>query len=159
MKLSFRRCLKNRVFWLLIFIIWSEPELGMLYAQYIRRETFASEQERRARYALDDWISYLEIERINSMAVGHSYLYIATENGGILRYELFQRYWDYPYTTSNGLSSNRILEVAYDLDNSLLWAVTEIDTCIFKPAEREWYCQSERSLWPFTYPKKSFPRP
>jgi len=149
----------NRIFWCLILIFWAVLGLSVLHAQYIRRETFSSEQERRARYALDDWISYLEIERINSMAVGHQFLYIATENGGILRYDLFQRYWAYPYTTSNGLSSNRILDVAYDFSNSLLWAVTEDDTCIFKPAEQEWLCQGERSLWPFKYPERDRPDP
>lgn len=149
----------NRIFWCLVIIFWAVMSLSVLNAQYIRRETFYSEQERRARYALDDWISYLEIERINSMAVGHQFLYIATENGGILRYDLFQRYWAYPYTTSNGLSSNRILDVAYDFSNSLLWAVTEDDTCIFKPAEQEWLCQSERSLWPFEYPERDRPDP
>lgn len=143
----------------MIFIFWAELGMSVLHAQYIRRETFYSEQERRTRYALDDWISYLEIERINSMAVGHSFLYIATENGGILRYELFQKYWEYPYTTSNGLTSNRVLDVAYDFGNGLLWAVTEDDTCIFKPAEQEWLCQSERSLWPFEYPESDFPDP
>ncbi len=136
---------------LLIFLISGIGKTG-LYAQYIRSESFASEKERRARYALDDWISYAEIEKINSMAVGHSYLYFATENGGILRYELFQNYWDYPFTTSNGLASNRVIDVAYDFTNSLLWAVTDNDTCIFKPAEQEWLCQSEGSLWPFEYP-------
>jgi ligand-binding sensor domain-containing protein len=141
-----------RIIWFLIFIFGAQLEISVSRAQYIRRESFSSEQERRARYALDDWVSYLEIKRINSMAVGHRYLYIATENGGILRYELFQKYWEYPFTTSNGLSSNRILDVAYDFGTSLLWAVTQDDTCIFKPAEQEWLCQSDRSLWPFEYP-------
>jgi len=149
----------DRIIWCLIFIFWVDLQMPVLHAQYIRRETFSSEQERRARYALDDWISYLEIERITSMAIGHRFLYIATENGGILRYDLFQNYWEYPYTTSNGLSSNQVLGIAYDFSNSLLWAVTKDDTCIFKPAEQEWLCQSERSLWPFEFPTRDFPNP
>ncbi len=126
-------------------------------AQYVRQEEFSSEKERRTKYALDDWISYLQGKQIVSMAVGYDYIYFATLDGGILRYELYQNFWDYPFTTSNGLPSNTVLDVAYDMTNNLLWAVTPQDTCIFKPAEQEWLCQSQGSLWPFTYPARKIP--
>ncbi len=124
-----------------------------LFAQYVRRDEYSSEQARRAQYALDDWISYMPAKRITKIVAGQDYIYFATPDGGILRYEPFQNYWDYPFTTSNGLPDNRILDIAYDLDNGILWAVTELDTCIFKPAEKEWACQSQGSLWPNEFPR------
>jgi hypothetical protein len=147
--------LSKNFFFLLILLSLINPLF--LPGQYIRQEKFFSEKERRSKYALDDWISYLEGKQIVSMAVGNNYLYFAAQDGGILRYELYQNFWDYPYTTSNGLPSNNVLKVAYDLDNSILWAVTDKDTCIFKPAEQEWLCQSEGSLWPFEFPVQQIP--
>ncbi|MBN2367303.1 MAG: hypothetical protein JXL67_14125 [Calditrichaeota bacterium] len=129
-----------------------------LKAQYVRTEQFRNERERRQQYALDDWISYLPAKQIVRIAVGRNYIYFATLDGGILRYELFQNYWDYPFTTSNGLISNRVLDVAYDFSNSLLWAVTDLDTCVFKPAEQEWVCLSRSGVyWPYKFPEKKMP--
>ncbi|RQW00761.1 MAG: hypothetical protein EH225_10165, partial [Calditrichaeota bacterium] len=127
-------------------------------AQYVRTEKFRNERERRQQYALDDWISYLPAKQIVRIAVGRNYIYFATLDGGILRYELFQNYWDYPFTTSNGLISNRVLDVAYDFSNSFLWAVTDLDTCVFKPAEQEWVCLSRSGVyWPYKFPEKKMP--
>jgi hypothetical protein len=145
---------KNSVISIIIFLLLN---ISFLSGQYVRQEKFFTEKERRNKYALDDWISYLESKHIVSIAVGNDYLYFATLDGGILRYEMFQNFWDYPYTTSNGLPSNTVFEVAYDLNNNILWAVTDVDTCIFKPAEQEWLCQSEGSLWPFEYPQQTIP--
>jgi hypothetical protein len=143
--------------WLFLIIFMLFFQDMQLKAQFVRRDEYTSERDRRNQYELDDWVSYMQGKRINNIAAGHNYLYFATTDGGIWRYELYQNYWDYPFTTSNGLSSNNILEVAYDFGNSLLWAVTEVDTCIFKPAEQRWVCQSEESLWPNEYPESKFP--
>lgn len=148
--------MKKFLLFFLFFFLLLLPALSV--AQYVRQEEFSSEKERRSKYALDDWISYLQSKEIVSMAVGYDYIYFATNDGGILRYELYKNFWDYPYTTSNGLPSNTVLDVAYDLTNNLLWAVTPEDTCIFKPAEQEWLCQSQGSLWPFTFPEKKIPQ-
>ncbi len=133
-------------------------DIGQLMAQYVRSEQFRDEQERRMQYALDDWISYLPSKQIVKIAAGRNYIYFATLDGGILRYEAFQNYWDYPFTTSNGLISNRVLDVAYDFDTSFLWAVTDKDTCVFKPAEKEWVCLSRSgSYFPYKFPEKKSP--
>ncbi|GAB4377259.1 MAG: hypothetical protein Kow0042_24720 [Calditrichia bacterium] len=146
--------MKSKIFLLLIILSgWLVPGLR---AQYVRTETYPTERERRMRYALDDWLSYMQTNHVNSIAVGTNYIYFGTLDGGILRYQLFQNYWDYPFTTSNGLPSNRVLTVAYDQGTGYLWAITEsdnrIDTCIFKPAEQEWLCQAEADYWPYTFP-------
>ncbi len=128
-----------------------------LKAQYIHQNTFPSEQQRRQQYALDDWISYLESKYISSMTVGAEYIYFSTFDGGILRYHLYQNYWDYPYTTSNGLPSNRVLDVFYDEGTGFLWAITDVDTCIFRPAEKEWVCKSQANYWSHTFPQRELP--
>jgi ligand-binding sensor domain-containing protein len=126
-------------------------------AQYVRGERFNTERERRQYYAIDDWISYKVSNRVNTASVGNNYIYFATRDGGILRYELFQNYWDYPYTTSNGLPSNKVLDVAFEFSTGYLWAVTDMDTCIFKPAEQEWLCKSEAPFWSYTFPDREQP--
>jgi hypothetical protein len=126
-------------------------------AQYVRSEKYNTEHERRLQYALNDWISYLSSKKITSAAVGNNYIYFSAYDGGILRYELYQNYWDYPYTTSNGLPSNRVLSVTYDFTTGYLWAITDVDTCIFLPAEQEWLCQTEADFWPYQFPGKQMP--
>ena len=123
-----------------------------LWSQYVRRMTFATEKERRAHYQLDDWISYLESNHLTSISVGNEYIYFSTWGGGILRYHIYDRYWDYPFTTSNGLASNFVQRVVYDHGTGLLWAITKVDTCVFIPAEQEWLCQSEAYSWPYRFP-------
>jgi ligand-binding sensor domain-containing protein len=142
----------RRRYWLFCLLSVIVLDFLPLFAQYVRRDEYSSEQARRAQYALDDWISYMPAKRISKIVAGQNYLYFATLDGGILRYELFQNYWDYPYTTSNGLPDNKILDIAYDLDNGILWAVTELDTCLFRPAQKEWACQSQQSLFPYQFP-------
>jgi ligand-binding sensor domain-containing protein len=122
-------------------------------AQYVRKETFNTERQRRARYALSDWISYLSYRQITSMVIGYDYVYIGTRDGGILRYKYYEDGWDYPFTTSNGLPDNHILNLAFDREASILWAVTPIDTAIFLPTEEVWLSQSEAEFWNYTFPK------
>lgn len=123
-----------------------------LLAQYVRQETYSTEHQRRQQYALDDWISYLESHHINSMAVGTRYLYLGTDGGGVWRYNLYQNFWDYPFTVSNGLADNFVEKVVYDNKTGYLWAVTRTDVCVFKPAEQEWYRKSESNYWPDSLP-------
>ncbi len=138
-----RRHIKFLGILLLIFFWFWHP----VSAQYIRTQSYLNEHQRRMHYALDDWISYLESTHITSIAVGTDYIYFGTFGGGILRYQLYQNYWDYPFTTSNGLSNNFIKEVRYDSRTGYLWAFTRDDTCVFKPAEEEWYCSSRAHFW------------
>jgi len=148
------------IFFILIFLFGT-----VLRAQYVRRRTFSTEHERRLQYALDDWISYLESKYISSVAVGTEYIYFGTLDGGILRYHLYENFWDFPFTTSNGLKGNRVLDVAFDENSGYLWAVTQPleepylppDTCIFMPADHEWYCKSQVSYWPYKFPSRGLP--
>ncbi len=147
--------LKNIFKIILIVVIFID--VLPLQSQYVRREKFRTERQRRQQYALDDWISYLQSKKITGVTVGDNYLYFAALDGGILRYELYQNFWDYPYTTSNGLPSNGVLDVAFEFSTGYLWAVTDVDTCIFLPAEQEWLCKSEAPFWPYSFPDREIP--
>ena len=71
-----------------------------------------------------DWITFSQPEIINSISEGNEYIYFAT-NGGILRYNFFGNYWDYPISISQGLNSNFVTSVYYDLNTNILWASTK----------------------------------
>lgn len=123
-----------------------------VFPQYVRKETFATEKQRRAKYELDDWVSYMRTRDISSVAMGTDYIYFGTLDGGILRYQYFNDQWDYPFTTSNGLPDNRVSRVAFDKNTSFLWAVTQKGTAIFDPSAKEWLSESEADYWPYTFP-------
>lgn len=127
--------------WILfVNILWGVSEL---HGQYVRRERFPTEKERRTHYALDDWVTYQKSWNFSSAVVGVHYLYIGTHDGGILRYHIYDNYWDYPFTTSNGLPSNNILNLAYDKKTSFLWAKTPRGIAAFNPASQEWMRKSD----------------
>ena len=146
-------------FFLMLTVIIFISQMIPLHAQYVRRDEFRTEEQRRQQYALDDWISYMSGKQIVSVDIGVNYIYFATLDGGILRYRLYQNYWDYPFTTSSGLPSNRVTDVVYDDNNSYLWAVTESDTSIFLPAQQEWLSKSQATSWFYTFPRKKMPQP
>jgi len=125
-----------------------------VWSQYVRKETFTTEKQRRAKYELDDWASYMKIRKISSVATGTDYIYFATLDGGIMRYDYFDDQWDYPFTTSNGLPDNRVLEVVFDKNTSFLWAATQKGIAIFDPSAKEWLRETEADFWPYRYPDK-----
>lgn len=105
------------------------------------------------KYELDDWVSYLKSRQISAVTIGTDYIYFGTLDGGILRFNYFEDSWDYPFTTSNGLPDNRVLNVVFDKQTSFLWAVTESDIAIFNPASKEWLRKSEADFWPYSFPE------
>ena len=134
------------------FLIFMLMQLAA-QAQYVRTERYQTEHDRRLQYALDDWISYTSSTRFTSMAAGTHYIYFGTKDGGILRYHIYDNYWDYPFTVSNGLPSNHVENVAFDVKTSFLWAVTPNDVAIFNPTAKEWIRRSETPGWPYQFPE------
>ena len=55
--------------------------------------------DRFTHYEGDDWVTYAPASYITSIDIGDDYVYFGTESGGILRYHLFDRFWDYPFTS------------------------------------------------------------
>lgn len=148
--MRFLACLFTRRLWIYLLIALHWPLDSP--AQYVRRENFANEHQRRARYELDDWVSYTTTRSFSSMAVSTDYIFIATRDGGILRYQIYQDYWDYPYTTSSGLPDNRIEDIVYDPRSAFLWVKTPRDVAYFDPAAREWVRESENPGWIYQFP-------
>jgi hypothetical protein len=108
----------------LLLSSFSLPQISV--AQVVHRIYF----ERFPHYSVDDWITYAPATEVTSIDIGDEYVYCGTQNGGILRYHLYNNLWDYPVTTSNGLSSNRILQLVYDYKSNTLVVKTDrgIDT-------------------------------
>ncbi len=95
--------------------------------------------DRFTHYAYDDWISYAPALNITSIDMDDNYVYFATSRGGILRYDKYQNIWDYPFTTSNGLRSNRVRQVVYSAEDLFLYAATSAGIDLYNPAERYWH--------------------
>ena len=55
-----------------------------------------------------DWVVHLSPGKINSISEGYTYAYIATDNGGIFRYNLYGNSFSEPITMAQGLNSNKI---------------------------------------------------
>jgi len=120
----------------------------ILTAQAIQRLT----ADRFTHYAYDDWISYAPALNITSVDMDDNYIYFATAQGGILRYDKYQNVWDYPFTTSNGLRSNRIRQVVYSAEDLMLYAATAAGIDFYKPAERYWYPAEQNKMPPRIFP-------
>ncbi|MEE8341320.1 MAG: hypothetical protein V3R52_04415 [Candidatus Neomarinimicrobiota bacterium] len=78
-----------------------------------------------SRFAAFDWILYRQTGGINSITEGYDHAYFATENAGILRFELYQDRFAEPLTTAQGLSDNQILAVHFDFDTRILWVASQ----------------------------------
>ncbi len=90
-----------------------------------------------------DWSLYRKVGHINSITSGFEYTYIATQEGGILRFNRFSNTFDDPITKAQGLTSHNIQAVHIDPETNILWAVTENGIEYSFTGEADW------SLIPF----------
>jgi len=123
----------------------------LLYSQTIHVLT----ADRFTHYRIDDWISYAPALEITSVEIDNNYIYFGSRSGGILRFNKYEERWEYPYTTSNGLRSNRIYQVVYSSYDGFLYAQTPAGIDVFKPAENYWKPSSKSYLPAITQPEKS----
>ncbi len=105
-----------------------------LNAQVVQRMYF----DRFTHYTIDDWITYAPATDVTAIEIGEDYVFIGTRNGGILRYHLYDRVWDYPFTTSSGLRDNQILRLSYAEKNRLLYAQTPAGVDVYNFAFEYW---------------------
>lgn len=89
------------------------------------------------RYDPWDWVTYKNSQFVSSITEGREYIYFAT-NGGILRYQIFGKYWDYPITRSQGLSDEDVDAVYYDFFTHTLWASTSSGLNYSMEGGRRW---------------------
>ena len=92
-----------------------------------------------SRFEAFDWTLYRQTGSINSISEGYDYVYFATENAGILRFNLYQNRFEEPITTAQGLSENHILAVHFDYNTGMLWAASENFIHYSYNAEGNWF--------------------
>ena len=92
-----------------------------------------------SRFEAFDWILYRQTGGINSITEGYNYAYFATEDAGILRFQLYQNRFDEPITTAQGLSVNQILAVHFDQNTRILWVASEKYVDYSYNAEANWF--------------------
>lgn len=92
-----------------------------------------------SRFETFDWTLYRQTGGINSITEGYNYTYFATEDAGILRFQLYQDRFDEPITTAQGLTNNQILAVHFDQNTGILWAASENFIDYSYNAEGNWF--------------------
>ena len=129
---------KSFTFYCILLICIITP----LIAQPVHQMTFT----RFHHYDIDDWVTYAPALDITSISVGEEYIYLGTRYGGILRYHIYENFWDDPFTTSSGLKNNNIIEVVYDSQNNKVYAETPEGTNVYNTAFNYWEFLGSSSL-------------
>lgn len=91
----------------------------------------------KGRYQEGDWVSYSVFRYITSIAMDFDHVYFGT-TGGVIRYDRYEKKWETPFTTSNGLPDNWIRNIAYDPDRNEIWVDTYAGAAMYQPVFREW---------------------
>ena len=84
-----------------------------------------------------DWVTYRFSQDVVSISDGPNNIYFAS-SGGILQYNIFGHYWDYPITTSQGLSDFSVYAIYYDMQTNILWASTRFGLDFSTSGGRYW---------------------
>jgi len=124
---------------------------SVLSAQVVHRMQF----DRFTHYNLEDWITYAPAGNITAIDIGHDYIFFGTKNGGILRYQLYDNQWDFPFTTSSGLRSNYVIDVCFDLETQRWFAQTPAGIDEYNRAFNYWQPSSRRQLPPKRQPDRA----
>ncbi|NHZ86948.1 MAG: hypothetical protein GWP19_13915, partial [Planctomycetia bacterium] len=80
-----------------------------------------------------------QTDGINSITEGYNYVYFATENAGILRFQIYQNRFVEPITIVQGLSDNQILAVHFDQSTRILWVASEDFIDYSYNTEGDWF--------------------
>jgi len=85
--------------------------------------TAPAQTGRAARYQPGDWVNYANFHYVTSFEEGDRYLYVGTTHG-VLRFNQVSEQWEYPYTSSSGLTNDYVLNLIWVRDNRELWVIT-----------------------------------
>lgn len=118
----------------IFLVLFLFTSVYLLHPQSVHQMTFS----RFHHYDIDDWVTYGPALDITSISVGENYIYCGTRYGGILRYHIFDDFWDYPFTTSSGLKSNNIINVVYDFEENQIYAQTVEGINVYNTAFNYW---------------------
>ncbi len=89
------------------------------------------------RYREGDWVSFSTFRYVTSIAMDFDHVYFGT-TGGVIRYDRYEKKWDLPFTTSDGLPDNWIRNIAYDPDRNEIWVDTYAGAAMYQPVFEEW---------------------
>jgi len=90
------------------------------------------------RYYPGDWSAVTSVRYVQTAVTTNDYVCFGT-TGGIIRYDRFAQRWLTPMTTANGLPSNDILQLGYDIRTDELYAATPDGNAVYRPVADEWY--------------------
>ena len=88
-------------------------------------------------YNLDDWISYKNCNYPTSLSEGYEYIYYGT-SGGVIPYHKYGRYWDEPYTSSDGMADDFVTAVLFDPSTNYIWAAHSSGVSYLNPSAEKW---------------------
>lgn len=88
-------------------------------------------------YELRDWNTYKNANYITSLSEGPEYVYFGS-SGGVLLFHKFGRYWEQPFTVSNGMSDDFVSAVVFDNQNYILWAAHQKGISYLRPGALSW---------------------
>ena len=90
-------------------------------------------------------MQYRKTGKINSISFSDRYAFLGSENGGILRFNLFSERFEEPITKAQGLKSNTISSVHY-ASNGYLWVGTPLGIEFSYDSEGDWNFINKRNL-------------
>jgi ligand-binding sensor domain-containing protein len=88
-------------------------------------------------YEPGDWVDFNNFRYISSITSDNNVVYFGT-TGGVIRYDTGTDSWLYPLTIANGLPSNNVQELAFDLDYNALWIITDQGTGNYNLTFESW---------------------
>ena len=107
--------------------------LSFLFCMLVLSSSVSS----KGSYREGDWISYSVFRYITSITMDFDHVYFGT-TGGVIRYDRYEKKWDLPFTTSDGLPDNWIRNIAYNPDRNEIWVDTYSGAAMYQPIFREW---------------------
>ncbi len=87
---------------------------------------------RQLYYKPGDWITISATRYATGIAVSFKTAYIGTI-GGVLRYDINKKHFDYTLTSGNGMLDNNVRVVAYDRQTDFVWIATKNGLQFFNP--------------------------
>ena len=99
-----------------------------------------------SRFRPFDWVLYHGPGEIKSLSEGYNYIYIATKNGGIKRFNIYSLTFDEPITIAQGLESNNVSAIHFDSETGYIWAATPNHIQYSFSREGDWFSIEIKSL-------------